>query len=376
MGYHRDLHFVSLLSTLKMGRSTDCLQATPGYMVTSQSFGIENERQNLSEDLSLPAESSNAQSGLAEEGYTQHILAWQLDDVFNQPGLWMESLHVALSDGEPIFPAADENHHTTSMDLAGVVSPDTQLPLIPDFESLFDMNFAIPSTTTVEGTPQQTFSASTVPASAGGFSAWQAHTALTANEGPQLQTEPQVPAPPPVQRATTNAKSCPHCPRTFTRPYELKKHIDRHSKPHACSVCSRRFGSLADMERHRRARHDKTGAFVCGEPGCRRAAPGAGFERREHLLAHAKRKKHAVPEAARRKGAVEAASGTGAVVLCDGLVAVSGSDGEGRSSVGGQSEVERLRVEVEELKAESEKMKVRWEAERTILMQEIERRTK
>ena len=347
-------------------------------MTEYQNFDITNEFQNLSEYLDLPAENTNAQPDLGEQDHTQHILAWQLDDVFNQPGLWMESSYLASSDGERIFPTADENYLTAGADLASVVSPATQFALIPEVESLFAIDYAIPSTTTVEGTTQQTFSASTIPASAGQLSTWQVHTAITANQAPQIQPSPYVPAPPPLQPGTTTTtKSCPHCPRTFTRPYELKKHVDRHSKPHACGACAARFGSVADMERHRRARHAKTGAFVCAHPGCRRAAPGAGFERREHLLAHARRKKHAVPEAPPRRGAGQDGAVAGAVVPPGEVVVVGGgSDGEGSSSVGGQSEVERLKAEVEELKAESEKMKVRWEAERTILMEEIGRRTK
>jgi len=77
-----------------------------------------------------------------------------------------------------------------------------------------------------------------------------------------------------------------------------------------------------------------------------------------------------------KRAAAEAGSREAAVVVDNGMRMVSASDDESGSGVGELSEVEKLKAQVDELKAEREKMKARWEAERTILMEEIERRTK
>lgn len=112
--------------------------------------------------------------------------------------------------------------------------------------------------------------------------------------------EAQISTPGPRQnvRESSNNYQCDRCSRSFARYCEFKKHMDRHSKPYACSVsdCSRTFGSVADLERHEQTVHHKQGLLLCGEPTCERSVPGKGFERKQHLKGHLERKAHRPPD--------------------------------------------------------------------------------
>ncbi|KAM5372031.1 hypothetical protein ACJZ2D_007787 [Fusarium nematophilum] len=58
---------------------------------------------------------------------------------------------------------------------------------------------------------------------------------------------------------------CPSCPKTFSRPCELKKHSKRHSKPYGCTHrnCTKAFGSKNDWKRHESIQHYQLEVWKC-----------------------------------------------------------------------------------------------------------------
>lgn len=172
---------------------------------------------------------------------------------------------------------------------------------------------------------------------------------------------------------------CRKCCRSFGRRCDLKKHVDRHDKPHICT-CGKHFGSLADLGRHKRTVHQKEGLFTCGESSCARSAPGHGFQRKEHLETHLKRKGHrkdalsidthtphdltAEPSPPRKKRRIDQVHG-------------EPEDPTDEDEVGQlKAELVDVKASCEELLDEIERLKESHEDERKILMDVIKRLTK
>lgn len=78
---------------------------------------------------------------------------------------------------------------------------------------------------------------------------------------------------------------CEHCPKTFTRLYNLKSHLVVHARTMAfsCDICSRSFARKSDAKRHMRT-HSGEKDWVCG--GCRMS-----FSRKDMLNSHLKTRK-------------------------------------------------------------------------------------
>lgn len=78
---------------------------------------------------------------------------------------------------------------------------------------------------------------------------------------------------------------CEHCPKTFTRLYNLKSHLVVHAQtmPFSCDICSRAFARKSDAKRHMRT-HSGEKNWVCG--GCRMS-----FSRKDMLNSHLKTRK-------------------------------------------------------------------------------------
>ncbi|KAJ3002117.1 hypothetical protein HKX48_002522, partial [Thoreauomyces humboldtii] len=83
-----------------------------------------------------------------------------------------------------------------------------------------------------------------------------------------------------------NRYACPipSCPRTFTRHFNLRTHIETHNpdrdRPFPCSSCNKRFLRAHDLERHETV-HSKLKAHAC--PGCDRR-----FAREDAVRRHLK----------------------------------------------------------------------------------------
>lgn len=212
-------------------------------------------------------------------------------------------------------------------------------------------------------------------------------TTSTSNQDPpstatQSGSTGTTQTPTPTSNSSSNLQ-CQDCSRVFSRRSDFKKHVDRHSKPYICQ-CGRSFGSFADLDRHKRTVHQRDGMFVCGEPTCKYSAQGQGFQRKEHLEAHIKRKGHqtrdgaspsdtaseqAIPSGKKRRFAEVNGESTAVVAA--------------QSNPAAQQEVDQLKTELaetktccEELMEEIEKLKERHEEERRTLMKVINRLTK
>ncbi|KAF2808945.1 uncharacterized protein BDZ99DRAFT_42737 [Mytilinidion resinicola] len=68
---------------------------------------------------------------------------------------------------------------------------------------------------------------------------------------------------------------CLICPRSFSRPCDLRRHTARHSRPHACTflACNSRFSSLKDLRRHQRV-HSRERPYSCPHATCKYALKG------------------------------------------------------------------------------------------------------
>ncbi|KAE8454094.1 hypothetical protein EG329_007872 [Mollisiaceae sp. DMI_Dod_QoI] len=75
--------------------------------------------------------------------------------------------------------------------------------------------------------------------------------------------------------------------RSFAKPCELKKHLDRHNKPYICLElsCNAIFGDKAGLQRHEREKHGNI-KFRCPLPSCQRSI--TGFARKRNLDLHIK----------------------------------------------------------------------------------------
>ncbi|KAI2633104.1 hypothetical protein GGS26DRAFT_555304 [Hypomontagnella submonticulosa] len=85
---------------------------------------------------------------------------------------------------------------------------------------------------------------------------------------------------------------CPHCPKKFTRLFNLRSHVRAHNdeKPFACSTCEERFTRRNDCNRHERGHGEKK--FKCSgqledgtQWGCK-----AAFGRADKLASHLRSK--------------------------------------------------------------------------------------
>ncbi|KAJ3411581.1 hypothetical protein HDV05_002001 [Chytridiales sp. JEL 0842] len=89
------------------------------------------------------------------------------------------------------------------------------------------------------------------------------------------------------KRRPSKVHPCPHCPRTFTRHFNLKTHIPVHfpserPRPFTCphSGCAKNFVRIYDLDRHLVTHEEGAGEkWKCG--GC-----GRGFGRRDALRRH------------------------------------------------------------------------------------------
>ena len=73
------------------------------------------------------------------------------------------------------------------------------------------------------------------------------------------------------QRAAPYAKThgCPHCPATFGRSNDLRRHVQtvhEKRKDHQCAHCPKTFGQEGDLRRHVRVVHEKRRDYKC--PHC------------------------------------------------------------------------------------------------------------
>lgn len=85
--------------------------------------------------------------------------------------------------------------------------------------------------------------------------------------------------------------ACDLCPRTFTRPFNLKNHLRTHrnERPFACALCDKAFSRNSDLRRHEDSHTDEK-RFVCGgelksQPG-RSWGCGRRFARADALALH------------------------------------------------------------------------------------------
>jgi len=112
-------------------------------------------------------------------------------------------------------------------------------------------------------------------------------TSTTPSSDPFTSTTPSD------QLTPQNKYTCTLCPETFSKRFELNKHIPIHTLPHPCNFCPHRTARKRDLNRHITAKHKNIGpsgpkpAFkhTCPVESCKRA-----FERSDHLLRHMRRK--------------------------------------------------------------------------------------
>ena len=97
----------------------------------------------------------------------------------------------------------------------------------------------------------------------------------------------------PSQKQSTREFQCQHCPRVFTKRYNLESHLSTHKndRHHICEYCGTPFSRRSDLKRHI-GTHEDTKRFVCsgilqnGEHwGC-----GKSFSRSDILANHHKSK--------------------------------------------------------------------------------------
>ncbi|CRG92180.1 Zinc finger protein 865 [Talaromyces islandicus] len=93
---------------------------------------------------------------------------------------------------------------------------------------------------------------------------------------------------------TDESLACHLCPWVGNTPSEKRKHDARHRKAHKCEICNASFGTQNDLERHRKARHQKnprcgpSERFKCFGRGC--TNPDKLWPRRDNFKAHIQRK--------------------------------------------------------------------------------------
>ncbi|EED16042.1 C2H2 finger domain protein, putative [Talaromyces stipitatus ATCC 10500] len=105
-------------------------------------------------------------------------------------------------------------------------------------------------------------------------------------------TEPRQPR---TESIEENQLRCTQCPWTGKLPSEMRKHLARHRKSHLCEEnhCGRRFGSLNDLERHRKSVHNKSPQcgpkemYKCFGRNCRH--PEKEWPRLDNFKAHLRR---------------------------------------------------------------------------------------
>ncbi|KAI5791993.1 hypothetical protein EDC01DRAFT_105474 [Geopyxis carbonaria] len=78
------------------------------------------------------------------------------------------------------------------------------------------------------------------------------------------QPRPRIPTP--AQCNPANRYPCSHCPRRFTRPSLLKKHLLIHTRPEHCPTCDWTFPNIHDRNRHVKWLHGGEGirCEICG----------------------------------------------------------------------------------------------------------------
>lgn len=125
----------------------------------------------------------------------------------------------------------------------------------------------------------------------------------------------------------------PECEgRSFSRQCQLDDHLaQKHTRPHECPRCRRRFGAAKDRDRHMQTVHRDAAArlpeiLVCDEVNCRRQ--GRPFSRRDNYIKHL-RDVHSVQcrgrseDVRRRRSSPE---GSCELESCDEEVAAMGGD--------------------------------------------------
>jgi len=120
----------------------------------------------------------------------------------------------------------------------------------------------------------------------------------------QLQPEPQPlhnhssPQVPP-QGPNVPPNTCHFCQRSFSKTYQLNRHIKSHTRPFRCpnETCPNQgFQFCKDLTRHLRAKHPEqvpeADRYYCSIDACKHSKRGGkGFARLDHLNRH-ERKKH------------------------------------------------------------------------------------
>ncbi|KAJ3048540.1 hypothetical protein HK097_010445, partial [Rhizophlyctis rosea] len=109
-------------------------------------------------------------------------------------------------------------------------------------------------------------------------------TPTPADSDPTSPTSPNTTPISPTDTFQSGPFPCPHCPRQFTRAFNLKTHLQTHDqnrpRPFPCTICPRSFVRIHDLIRHESV-HTKRKGWHC--PEC-----GTGFTRRDALRRHAK----------------------------------------------------------------------------------------
>jgi hypothetical protein len=98
-------------------------------------------------------------------------------------------------------------------------------------------------------------------------------------------------------QVASNVLRCDECHETFQKPYQLKRHSKKHTRPFKCTTpsCSQSFQYKKDLSRHKKARHSEEipdySPLYCPINGCK-FAEGAGqsFSRRDNLERHIRSK--------------------------------------------------------------------------------------
>ncbi|CAH02081.1 Pzf1p [Kluyveromyces lactis] len=81
--------------------------------------------------------------------------------------------------------------------------------------------------------------------------------------------------------------TCPHCNKTFQRPYRLKNHIDKHHNPESTGMyqcdflsCTDVFSTWSSLQQHIKQCHPKLPCPICGKP----CVAESGL--RNHMMIH------------------------------------------------------------------------------------------